>query len=713
MKSFYRSLRYLRPYRVRLGVAILLAVLMAGLWGGGLGMLLPGLKILISEEGLHGWAWNRMTGSRIGGRVLQRTVPAGTDIEGKPVTIVLDVMDIENTSSAAQSGLNKNRWLVGTVSPDGGIQFIRGDVLARKVALHTPAQGPMTLAVYDPVADKLETLSLTLGKLDLTSELLGRFAQAVPEPQSRRDRIPLLVRLLVLVAIITVLRNLLRFFQEYLVQTAVLRGMWDLRTDSYNASLRQPVTYFAEAGTTDTMSRFVQDTTELGRAQQTLFGKTVVEPAKMLGALGLALWLSWELTLIAFIAGPFAFVIIRKLGKAIRRSTKRALESWADMLAVLEETLTGIRVVKSYTMEAAERKRFFRVNRHLYKQQRRVARADSATSPTVEVLGLLAGCVAAGGAGSWVLRGQMDGELFITWMVALVGMFDPIRKLSKVVTRFHRGDAAAERIYELIDRPQEKRVAAAPMLPRLAESIRLEDVSFTYPGVKAPSVRDVNLEIRAGQTVAVVGPNGSGKTTLVSLLPRLLECTEGRIFLDGCDIRTHSLRSLRRQIGLVTQETVIFNATIAENISYGLRRASREQVLDAARKAFVDEIVRDMPNGFDTMVGQRGATLSGGQRQRIAIARAILRDPAVLIFDEAMSQVDADSERRIHQALEEFIRGRTAVMIAHRFATVRSADQIVVMADGGVIDVGTHEELLDRCELYEHLYKTQFADTVG
>ena len=457
------------------------------------------------------------------------------------------------------------------------------------------------------------------------------------------------------------------------------------------------------------MSRFVQDSTELAQAQATLFGKTLVEPAKAVASVVLAFCLSWKLTLIAIIGGPFAVYAIRLFGKAIRRSTKKALESWADILAVLEETLTGIRVVKSFTMEAAERKRFHRANRALYKQQRRMARTDAATSPVVEGLGIVAALVAVGGAGYWVLSDVMQPDMFIAWMASLAATFDPVRKLSKVATRFQRGDAAAERLFELRDRPKEKRNPGAPMLPRHCKSIEFIDVGYRYPGTNEDVLRDVNLTIPAGKTIAVVGPNGSGKTTLVSLLPRLLELTRGKILLDGCDIATHSIRSLRRQIAVVTQETVIFNATIGENIAYGQRRTTRDIVLSAAKKAYVDEFVRELPDGYDTMVGQHGATLSGGQRQRIAIARSIVRDPAILIFDEALSQIDADSEQKIHLAMEEFIQDRTTFMIAHRFSTIHSADKVVVMNEGRIVDVGRHEELMQRCDLYRHLYNTQFG----
>jgi subfamily B ATP-binding cassette protein MsbA len=288
-----------------------------------------------------------------------------------------------------------------------------------------------------------------------------------------------------------------------------------------------------------------------------------------------------------------------------------------------------------------------------------------------------------------------------------------VRKLAKVSTKFQQSDAAAKRVFELQDATEEPHVPNPVTLLRHGKSIEFRDVTFRYPSAATDAVKNFNLTIQVGQRVAIVGPNGSGKTTLVSMLPRLLDPTSGVILIDGQDITQVSYRSLRRQIGLVTQDSVLFHATIGENISYGLRHPHQEDVLAASHKAFVDEFVHDLPDGYDTMVGEHGTTLSGGQKQRISIARAILRDPSILIFDEAMSQVDSDSERRIQQAMEEFIKGRTSLMIAHRFATVLSADRIVVMADGALVDSGTHEELLKRCELYHHLYKTQFMDSGG
>jgi ABC-type multidrug transport system fused ATPase/permease subunit len=713
MKDFFRSLRYLRPYRSRLIVSVICVIVIAVLWGGGLGMLAPGLKILVDEEGLHGWAWNTVTEESLGIKTVRQVVPSRVPIEGESLPLTLNIVSVQEAGPAGMAGIEPNLWLVGVDDGQAENRVMRGDDLARLLANEFDPGQQVTLRLYNQASDQITEKTVSLARPGFGARLLGSVARRIEEPDSMPGRFRILVGLLAVAIAVTLLRDLMRFIQEYMVETAVWSGVMDLRCEIYNVALRLPVSFYAAQGTSDTMSRFVQDSNELSRGQVTLFGKTLVEPAKAIGSITMALFFSWKLTLLAMIAGPPAFFLIRKFGKTMKRASRRALESWALLLAVLEETLAGIRVVKAYTMESSERKRFFRENRRLLKQQKRMARIDAATAPAVEALGVTAGMIAAGSAGYWVLHGQMDPIIFITWMGCLAAMFDPVRKLAKVATRFQRADAAAARIFELKDQPAEHRVPGAPQLPRHSESIQFSSLTFRYPNAPEDALKNINLTIQAGQTVAIVGPNGCGKTTLVSMLPRLFDPTDGKIFLDGQDIHTASMRSLRRQIGMVTQETVLFHATIAENIAYGLRRARREDVLAAAKKAYVDEFVRDLPEGYDTMVGQRGATLSGGQRQRIAIARAILRDPAILIFDEATSQVDADSEHRIHQAMDAFIKGRTTLMIAHRFATVLSADMIVVMNDGEIIDTGSHEQLLDSCKLYRHLYRTQFMDSGG
>ena len=710
MKNFRRSLKYAWAYRVRLGLAMLCIIAITVLWGGGLGLLGPAAEILISDGGLHGWAYDSITGDRLEARIIQMRVPYGTQIEpGRSINPILSLSKVAEDSAADKAGLQKGDWIIGIYDTVPEHRLMQGDAISRILASIEDDQ-PVILRVRNPLTKAERKAIVTLAPTSIGPRLLHWIVSKIPVPQTPTDTFYIFCGLLGISLGMTILRDLFRFTQEYLVETAVYRGIIDLRQETYNIALCLPLTFYSQEGTTDTISRLVKDTNVLARAQVTLFGKTIAEPAKAIGVLVMAFFFSWKLTLLALVAGPPAVFLIRRFGKRMKRASRKALEGWSTMLAVLEETLTGIRVVKAYTMEGTERKRFFRANRRLFRQQKKMAKIDAATGPAIEALGVTAASAAAALAGYWVLHGDMRTSSFLGLMGCLAAMFDPLRKLAKVVTRFQKADAAAARVFEVQDRTQERSIPGAPMLGRCSRSIELRGVSFRYPNAAEDALHDVNLTIEAGKTFAIVGPNGCGKTTLVSLIPRLIDPTAGEILIDGCDISQYSIRSVRRQIAVVTQDTVLFHATIAENIAYGLRRPKEANVLSAARSAFVDEFVRELPDGYDTMVGEHGATLSGGQKQRIAIARAILRDPAILIFDEATSQIDADSESRIHQAMDEFVKNRTTLMIAHRFATVLKADYIFVMNQGQIVAAGTHRELIESCDLYRHLYQTQLAD---
>jgi ABC-type multidrug transport system fused ATPase/permease subunit len=308
------------------------------------------------------------------------------------------------------------------------------------------------------------------------------------------------------------------------------------------------------------------------------------------------------------------------------------------------------------------------------------------------------------------MRGEISPQEFLYMGLLMAAVFDPIRRVSTIFTRMQRADAACARIFEIIDMPAEERNGlAGRVLPPLRGEIEFRDVTFTYPGQQVPALAEINLTVTAGQRVAIVGPNGSGKTTLIGLLLRFFEPGAGAILVDGTDIATASIRSLRGQVSLVTQEAIVFAMSARDNIGYGLAGATEEQIVEAARKAHADEFIERMPDGYDTVIGESGATLSGGERQRLSLARAIIRDAPIFIFDEATSQIDVDSEQKIHQAMVEFMRGRTSLVIAHRIATISDADQIVVLDRGRIEDQGTHDELLTRCELYKTLYYTHLA----
>jgi ABC-type multidrug transport system fused ATPase/permease subunit len=381
------------------------------------------------------------------------------------------------------------------------------------------------------------------------------------------------------------------------------------------------------------------------------------------------------------------------------------------MLAKLQETMAGLKVVKIYNRHAYERESFREINKRLLKQLLRISKVEASTAPIMEIFGMIAGLAALTAGARWVARGQMGGPEFLGLLLLLGCAADSVRKASGVWNNVQEANAAAERVFAVIDTPAELEKPGAVVLPPLKEKIEFRNVVFTYPGADKPMLKGINLFVPAGHNVAIVGPNGCGKTTLANLIPRFYDPDSGQILIDGKDIRDATLFSLRNQIGMVTQNMVTFNDTIAANIAYGKLDATREEVIAAAKRSFAHEFVALLPNGYDTIIGEQGAGLSGGQLQRIVIARAILKNPPILIFDEATSQVDADSEAKIHNAIEEIMQDRTSFIIAHRFSTVMTADVIVVMDDGRIVAQGQHDELAQSCPLYQSLYEVQLVRT--
>jgi subfamily B ATP-binding cassette protein MsbA len=488
------------------------------------------------------------------------------------------------------------------------------------------------------------------------------------------------------------------------------RVIMDLRRRMYDRVTQLPTSYFARFGTSDLMSRLTQDTNTLTDGVSMAFGKAIQEPVKAFFSFILALYLDWKLCLLIVLTMPILGFIIRKFSKRMRRASRGALENWSGMLAVINETLIGARVVKAYSAEGYERRRFSQVNKRLLKEQNRLAHYGSLSRPTIETLAVILSAIPMLIAAHYVMNGA-DKENFFTLLACFVAMLEPLRKLSDVNSRVQQSNAAATRVFDIIDMDIEPNTShAMPHLARHEQSIEFRHITFSYPGHDEVVLNDVSFTVPNGKNVAVVGGNGSGKTTLLQLVPRLYIPTSGQILIDGVDAATVSLRSLRKQIGLVTQDTLLFADTIYHNIAYGARHVAREQVIDAAKRAYADEFIRGFPDGYETRVGEHGVRLSGGQKQRIAIARAILQNPAILILDEAMSQIDSDSELKITAALREFTRDRTTLSIAHRFSTVISADLIVCLETGRVAGIGTHQELLARCAPYRKLYETQFRE---
>jgi ABC-type multidrug transport system fused ATPase/permease subunit len=509
-------------------------------------------------------------------------------------------------------------------------------------------------------------------------------------------------------ALLTVFGALANFLHAYLSLTVVNRSITAIRRECFHRTLRLPLKTIVASGPMDSISRIINDTSSLGTGFNTLLSKALAQVTKGVSALAAAFLIEPRLALIAIGVGLVLGTIIRKLGKSIRRASRSALHSQSDLYRATTEALQGLRVVKVHTTERYEAGRFHRLNKQVMRELNRVRTARAIASPLVETLAIfvLGGLVLV--AAKAIIDKALNPADFFMTLVALGAAGASLKPLTGLLNDIQASSAGADRVLELLREPSEPgHGVKLPKLPRHARSIAFDNVTFTYPTAREPSLREVSLTINHGETVAVVGPNGSGKTTLLALVPRLFDAQSGTVSVDGRDIREVGVRSLRAQIGVVTQETVLFQGTIRANIAYGAGAATEEQIVAAAKQARAHEFIARLPRGYDTPVAEQGLSLSGGQRQRIAIARAILRNPAILILDEATSMIDADSEAKIAEAIGEFSHGRTCLIVAHRLSTVLNADRIVVMDQGRIADVGTHRELLARCDVYRQLARHQ------
>jgi ATP-binding cassette subfamily B protein/subfamily B ATP-binding cassette protein MsbA len=547
----------------------------------------------------------------------------------------------------------------------------------------------------------------------LTAErYLARFAPT--------DRFLTLAWLVSLVIIAVAAKGFFEFGQDSLVGSVVNLSLFDLRNRFYRNVVHLDVNDFGAQGTHELMARFTNDIELLGNGTKTLFGKVIAEPLRAIACVLMACLISWQLTLMFLVLVPIALFILTKVGRLMKRATRRLLERTSSIYKILQETFLGIRIVKAFTMEPYERRRFRAATRDYYQKAMWVVNLDALASPVIELMGAAAVAAALLAGAYLVLRQRTDllGIQMADWPLGhieliqlygwLAAIADPVRKLSSVYTRLQSGAAAADRIYGYMDRqPRVVGSSQATRLPTHESSIELRDVCFSYePGRSI--LTNVQLSVRFGETIALVGKNGCGKTSLVGLIPRFYDPDHGSVLVDGVDIRRVSLRSLRRQIGIVTQESVLFDDTIYSNIAYGNRRASREAVETAAQRAYAHDFIMKLTNGYQTRVGEAGCKLSGGQKQRIALARAILRNPRILILDEFTSQSDAESELLVHRALKDFIGGRTTFVITHRLNTLEIADRIVLVENGRIDAVGTHQELLASCQAYQRLHEAQF-----
>jgi ATP-binding cassette, subfamily B, bacterial MsbA len=518
-------------------------------------------------------------------------------------------------------------------------------------------------------------------------------------------------RVSLIVVTLYALKGISSYFSTTLVAGVGQRAVTDLRNALYGHVLGQSFTFLGRNTTGSLMSHITTDVEKIQSAVSEVAGDLLKEGLTVLGLLMVLFYMDWRLALVALVGLPLALYPLVRFGQRLRASNETSLRRWRNISEILQETISGFRVVKAFGMEGFEMARFRRAANRLCAVNMRITRTTAVLPPLMEAVGGVA-LVGALFYGSLSIRtGHLTPGAFVSFLAALFAMYTPIKRLSRVNATLQAALAAAHRVFEVLDTHEEIREApAAAPLRRMQEGIEYRGVGFRYRDSAAAVLRDVRFTARSGEVVAIVGTSGSGKTTLVNLLPRFYDVTDGAILIDGVDVRQATLTSLREQIGLVTQETVLFNDTVRANIAYGLDDVDEARVETAARAAFAHDFILDLPRRYDTVIGERGSRLSGGQRQRIAIARAVLKDPPILILDEATSALDSESERLVQQALANLMRGRTTLVIAHRLTTVRAAHRIVVLDGGEVSEVGTHEELLRRAGgLYSRLYELQFS----
>ncbi|QDU61147.1 Putative multidrug export ATP-binding/permease protein [Planctomycetes bacterium Pan216] len=662
MRNFRRALGFAWPYRWRMAGSLMSGLVVALFWGANISFIYPLLTILLDNKTLTIW--------------VDQTIQAEEKQIGKLQS------EIEQLGGEIDEATKSADAKAGTLAARLGRR--ERQLGWREYWLKWYAWARPYVAAYTP-SDSFLTLCLLM--------------------------------LCVLVGL--VIKSLFEFLQIYFAGSVVHLTVFDLRKRFFRKSIGLDLGHFTDRGTHELLARFTSDIESLASGLRALLGKVMLEPLKAFSCLFFACMFNWRLTLLVLVLFPVAAVLMGVIGRYLKRVSRRNLESMARIYKILQESFLGIRVVKAFTMERYERRRFYVEAKRYYGQSMKLIRTEALSRPLLEFLSVV-GIFSALLAGSYlVMTGKthvfgvrltndpLDQSLLLTFYALIAGMCEPLRKVFSVYARVQRGIAASERIFQCMDRPNRvESKPGSPALPIHHRSVEIRDVSFGYNADKRV-LDGINLKVNYGETIAIVGMTGCGKTSLINLLPRFYDPQDGQILIDGKDIRDVSLRSVREQMGIVTQHTILFDDTIFNNIAYGRREVTQEEVRAAAEAAYAHRFIEELPEGYHTRIGEMGGTLSGGQRQRIALARAILRDPSILILDEATSSLDVESESLIHKALSNFTRNRTTFIVTHRLSTLDIADRIAVVHHGRVEAVGTHQEVLRLSPIYRRLHEVQ------
>ena len=498
------------------------------------------------------------------------------------------------------------------------------------------------------------------------------------------------------------IKGLLSFFQSYLMRSAGMKLVREMRNKVFKHILHLPVGYFNRESSGVIVSKIMYDVETLQGLIGEVIKTFIIEVPTMLFLMGVALYRRWDLTLMSLVLLPPIAFSARKFGKGVKKKRKEAQKKLSFITHRIGESVFGARIIKIFNREKTVADKFRSENQRYYREQLRVIRLKEFTKLVIDVVTGVGIAMVLWYGGSMVVNGTITAGVFASILVAIYMMFSPVKKIGDAYSALQETRASLERIDSLLDVEREK--GGSVKIDRFRESIKFDHVSFTFPGNKTPVLRDINLEIKHGEVIAVVGRSGVGKTTLVDMIPRFYIPASGTLSIDGININDLDISSLREQLGIVSQDIILFNDTVKENIAFGKTGVSEADIMEAARMAYADEFIERLPEKYGTFIGDRGLKLSGGQRQRIAIARAVLKNPPILILDEATSSLDSVSEALVQKALDVLMKGRTTIVIAHRLSTIRNADRILVVEKGRIVDIGRHEDLIEKNTTYRELY---------